>query len=104
MKGARERKGVEELGGAWCSRLGWYGGQGAQGAWSRGAATAMEDGKRERGCVGSWRTDRLFAKELGKSGVLKSGVLITRKKRRGRQRWCKQGKSYGRNMYNGIME
>jgi hypothetical protein len=104
MKGAWERKGVEELGGAWCSRLGWYGGQGAQGAWSRGAATAMEDGKRERGCVGSWRTDRLFAKELGKSGVLKSGVLIARKKRRGRQRWCKQGKSYGRNMYNGIME
>jgi hypothetical protein len=60
--------------------------------------------ERERGCVGSWRTDQLFAKELGKSGVLKSGVLITRKKRRGRQRWCKQGKSYGRNMYNGIME
>jgi hypothetical protein len=48
MKGAWERKGVEELGGAWCLRSGWYGGQGAQGAWSRGAATAMEDGKKER--------------------------------------------------------
>jgi hypothetical protein len=31
---------------------------------------------RERGCVGSWRTNRLFAKELEKSGV-----LIVRKKR-----------------------
>jgi hypothetical protein len=54
---------------------------------------------RERGYVGSWRTDQLFVKELGKSGV-----LIMRKKRHGRQRWCKKGKSHGRTLCSGIME